>query len=673
MTKKTNPVTDYSLLFTDHRLLIIGIATAVLFTLLLYWPTLRLPVIYDDLLHIRIAKGLNFANVWLPTEAFGFYRPFTFVPLLVIKGLFGYYPHWLLHGLNIGQHALNVVLLIILSWRLWPSAKRAVATGLLFAVFPFSYQAIAVYGHNVHPTITNLMLIGLHLYLSREGNHRTRYATRFASLFTWLIFIIALLTHESAVLFGFLAGMVQWCGDGRFPPIRHLFDPRRSSWLWYIIVGTGYLILYQFLPISRAPQAVADGGAVMGKVLYLLQTAAYPLVAGFSRWLPNLNAHTVVLFSFGLALLLTAWAAQQRHNWLPLLLGWGWWALASALIAIPLPTNYLVHGPRLLYLGSVGLTLFWPILVEFEEPKSSEEKGKRFGLPSVLFLFLVATLLTNWTFVRGRLADYGRLTSAVDVVKSGPIALGEGVVIVNLPQWLAPPHNTYPAGVELAAMMGDYLFAEELISENSRPGTAVYPLIVPELLTQTEYHYGLHDESNIRRDGIGQIPLAADWTTQGSQVFVVRYLAEGPTAVHTGSLRPATHDQPIAHFPPYNLFTAQANDCDGRVTAQLVWAEARYVPATTSIFVQALSADGRLLAQADGPPLDLPPAYLQLQPGWHIIDQRQLSVPDGEQPAQLLIGVYDYITGQRTLATTAANDPLPDHALAIPITACSTP
>ena len=673
MTKKTSLVTNYGTLFTDHRLLLTGAATAVFLALLLYWPTLHLPVIYDDLLHIRITKGLNFANVWLPTEAFGFYRPFTFVPLLIIKSIFGHYPHWLLHGLNIGQHALNVVLLIILSWRLWPSAKRAIATGLLFAVFPFSYQAIAVYGHNVHPTITNLMLIGLHLYLSREGNHRTRHATRFASLFTWLIFIIALLTHESAVLFGFLAGMVQWCGDGRFPSFRHLFDPRRSSWLWYIIVGTGYLILYQFLPISRAPQAVADGGAVMGKVLYLLQTAAYPLVAGFSRWLPNLNAHTAVLFSFGLTLLLTAWAAQQRHNWLPLLLGWGWWALASALIAIPLPTNYLVHGPRLLYLGSVGLTLFWPILVEFEESKSSEAKGKALGLPFVFLLFLVATSLTNWTFVRGRLADYGRLTSPVTVIKNNQVPPNDGVVLVNLPQWLAPARNTYPVGAELTAMLGDYLFAEELIGENSRLGTAVYPLIVPELLAQTEYPYGLHDESNMRRDGIGQIPLAADWATQGSQVFVVSYSAEGPTAVHTGSLHPATHDQPIAHFPPYNLFIAEANDCDGRVTAQLAWAEAGDVPVTTSIFVQALSADGRLLAQADGPPLSLPPAYLQLQPGWHITDQRQLFIPDGEQPSRLLVGVYDYTTGQRTAATTAAGNSLPDNALAVPIATCPTP
>ncbi|MCB8942393.1 MAG: hypothetical protein H6658_01330 [Ardenticatenaceae bacterium] len=673
MTKKSSsnqlPITPYQLLLT-------GTAVAVLLALLLYWPTLKLPIIYDDLLHIRITKNLTLANVWLPTEAFGFYRPFTFVPLLIIRALFGYYPNWLFHGLNLVQHTLNVVLLIALSWRLWHNTPRAIASGLLFALFPFSYQAIAVYGHNVHPTIANLMLIGLHLYLSsgaeeqesRREMKRLPLATRHLPLATWFVFIIALLTHESAVLFGFLAGMVQWCRDGRFPPIRHLFNPRRSPWLWYIIAGVGYLVLYQFLPISRAPQVEA-GGAALGKVLYLLQTAAYPF-AWFAHWLPRTSATTIVLISSGLSLSLVGWAMRRRANRLPLLLGWGWWGLASILIALPLSTNYLLHGPRLLYLGSVGLTLAWPILL------GAGERGSRGDFlaprlsPLASLLFLLFILAANWQFVRGRLADYGRLTSPVDVITHTDIAPGAGVVIANLPQWLAPPRNTYPIGAELTAMLGDYLFAQELISENRAEATAVYPLIIPELLAQTDYPYGLHDESQIRQDGIGQIPVAADWWPQGSEVFVVSYLPQGPTAVHTGSLHPATNNQPLAHFTPYHLFAAEAAFCEGTVTAQLVWGQAGEIPATISMFVQVLSTDGRLLVQADGPPLNLPPAYLHLPPTWHITDQRQLPIPLAEQPAQLLVGVYDYTTGQRYPATTADQTPLPDDALALPLTTC---
>jgi len=119
---------------------------------ILYWPTLHLPLIYDSLLHIRVATELDLVTVWLPTETFGFYRPLTFLPMLIIRGWFGYYPAWLLHGLNVGQHALNALLLFALSWRLWRKPGWSVAAGLLLALFPFAYQAVAVYGHNVHLT-----------------------------------------------------------------------------------------------------------------------------------------------------------------------------------------------------------------------------------------------------------------------------------------------------------------------------------------------------------------------------------------------------------------------------------------------------------------------------------------------------------------------------------------
>ena len=95
----------------------------------LYWRTLQLPLIYDTLLHIRIAGGLNLGSVWLPTEAFGFYRPMTFFPMLVIKQLFHRYPAWLLHGNNVLQHVVNAGLLAWLSWRLWPGWRRAAAAG----------------------------------------------------------------------------------------------------------------------------------------------------------------------------------------------------------------------------------------------------------------------------------------------------------------------------------------------------------------------------------------------------------------------------------------------------------------------------------------------------------------------------------------------------------------
>ncbi|MCA9954738.1 MAG: hypothetical protein KC434_08465 [Anaerolineales bacterium] len=352
---------------SPKRLLSLIILLVVLLASWLYWPTLRLPLIYDTLLHIRITGGLNFASVWLPTEAFGFYRPMTFFPMLVIKQLFDGYPAWLLHGNNVVQHAINAGLLAWLSWRLWPDWRRALAAGAIFATFPFSYQAVTVYGHNVHPAITGLMLLGLHSYLTAVSHPKaatqsgTEKKVRQWLLVTWLLFGLMVLTHETAVLFGGLAALVHICARPEL--LTQWRQLLRQPWRWYLLAGIVYLVVYQFLPISRAPQAAEVGRDLWLNGLYLLQAAVFP-IAWFAHLLPNVSGQLIILVGFGLVLAASGWLAWRKPAWrAPLLLAWGWWAAASALLGVTLATDYLLHGPRLLYLGSVGVALLWTHLL----------------------------------------------------------------------------------------------------------------------------------------------------------------------------------------------------------------------------------------------------------------------------------------------------------------------
>jgi len=248
--------------------LVLILAGATLLALILYWPTLGLPLIYDDLLHIRISEGLDFLSVWVPTRAFGFYRPLTFLPFLVIEGVFGEYPPTLLHALNVFQHALNVLLVGLLSWRLWRRLHWTLASTLLLALFPFSYQAIAVYGHNVHPMTTGILLLALNTYLtaiSKPGRN----------LLWWLItaglFALGLLSHESAILFGGLAALVHWNYQGSLPEIRRgQFGPDlrriiRQPWFIFLMVGGLYVVGYQLLPWAiRWPGSAAGCQTIHG-------------------------------------------------------------------------------------------------------------------------------------------------------------------------------------------------------------------------------------------------------------------------------------------------------------------------------------------------------------------------------------------------------------------------
>ena len=630
-------------------------ALPVCLALYLYWPTLRLPLIYDTLLHIRISKDLTLASVWLPTEAFGFYRPLTFLPFLLIKPLFGAYPPWLLHSLNVGQHALNVLLLTWLSWRLWQNPRWAVFSGLLLAAFPFSYQAVAVYGHNVHPATVNLLLLGLHAFLSalaavRAGRRRLWWGL------TGLCFILGLLSHESGLLFGPLAALVAWqTNRGRR---RWLKLP--ASVYGLTAAGIVYAVAYQLLPITRAPQAAAGAAdSLMLKALYLLQALAYPFTWFAHVW-PHLPAVAIILGGAAATLLLALWAARAPDNRRPLLLGGGWWLLASVLIAAPLPADYLLHGPRLLYVGSVGLALLWPALLS---PSSRLKKGARLsnlvGAAAVLFILISSSL-----FVRSRVAAYMNLTSPLAVARAAlaDAREDEGVLWVNLPAWIAPRRNTYPLGAELAAMSGPYLFVEELTEENGLGRRPAWAVELADLLAQTGYGYGVQAQTSLDQ-------VVGQWGT-GTHVIISRYDDAGVTAQATGRIQPRQAGSPLARFGPYELAAAEVHQCAGQIRAMLTWRQSGGggMPATTSIFVQALNAAGQLTAQADGPPLGLRPDLVPLGVDWEAAEVREFSAADA---AALLVGVYDYGSGQRYAAYTAAGDPLPDNALRLPVLACA--
>ena len=159
----------------------------------------------------------------------------------------------------------------------------------------------------------------------------------------------------------------------------------------------------------------------------------------------------------GIALALTFWSARRRSHRLPLILAWGWWLGISFLLCLTLPSPYLLHGPRLLYLVGIGLAMLWPVLLA---PLNRGKVGALFWICILGFV-----LLTGWTGVRAQLNRYAQLTSPLDLVEEvmRHRPPGEGVLLVNLPSWVAPTSNTYPVGAEHAASLGQHLFVEDFI------------------------------------------------------------------------------------------------------------------------------------------------------------------------------------------------------------------
>jgi hypothetical protein len=626
-----------------------GAGAIFAFGLVLYGPILGMPLIYDTLLHLRIAEGLNWTTVWLPTEAFGFYRPMTFTPILFTRTLFGDDVALFYNLMNLLQHAINGVLLyfliLVIQRDETQRVYRALFAALLFIAFPFSYQAVAIYGHNVHPAVTGLILLGL--LTSLHKGKRWQVATA-------AIFVIGLLTHESFILFGVLGGMIAFLqalhARREDAPTRHVWESVFKSAVRqygiYTALGLVYVGAYQFLPISRAPQVDEAGGVLWTKLLYVMQGLSHPL-ALLGRFTP-LSAQTIILIAFSLTLTFSIW----RRSWVSLV-GWGWWFLASALVVLPLPTGYLLNGPRLLYLGSVGVAIVWATILSEKQPNGRgllRGGTARFGL-----IALLAILTTNVLFVRGRLRDYAELTHGIDVLRQ---KTHEGIVLLNHPQWFAPARNVYPLGAEFVQQLGDYLFIEEWTTRNLPNNPQTWGFRVDEQLSTVSYGYGVHAQHQL---GAWE-PVESDW-------FLTRYTDTGLQFEAIGGIT-KRETAVIATFQPYRLVSARAESCAANIPIDSRWQNSDPAASSTlTLFVQLLDENGVLIGQNDAPPLQIRPDLLP-NGAYDMVDQRMIAVPSGANPATVLLGVYDYVTGERKVAFMADGTPLPDNALRLELQAC---
>ncbi|MCB0036014.1 MAG: hypothetical protein KDE51_18410, partial [Anaerolineales bacterium] len=488
-------------------------------------------------------------------------------------------------------------------------------------------------------------------------------------LLTLFTFLIGILIHETAILLIPLCILLTLIHNSKFTIQNSQFPP-------LLILSTAlllYLLIYLFLPRGGGPLLDYGGNDLWTKLLIFMQAAAYPFV-WLAHRLPNTPAPILIVGGF----LLTA-AASAAVAWLrpslrrPLLFGWAWWLAGSLLVGVTLPTYYIADGARLLYFGGVGLALVWAAVLA--GPFTAVPTANLRALQLLATLGLVFILLTSLRFVQGIIHNYTIASEPLETIaqvmgeREADTSAAEAVVMVNFPQWVSPPRNTYATSNEWSPIMGDHLFMSELLRVNLGSEYKVYNLTVPGLLRETPYNYGV-----IGARTVAAVPL--DPEVGRYYVFISRYGDEAISTAYTGQIVqnviPAVALPRLATIGQYEVLGATAALCGSAVHTELTLVPQDQAALTTvSLFVQVLASDGRLLAQADGPPLGLAPDQIETHIGTQLIDLRTLPIPEGEA-AQLLVGLYDYTTGDRFTAVDGDGQPLADNALRLPIGACAT-
>ncbi len=149
----------------------------------------------------------------------------------------------------------------------------------------------------------------------------------------------------------------------------------------------------------------------------------------------------------------------------------------------------------------------------------------------------------------------------------------------------------------------------------------------------------------------------------------VRILERQPVAA--ASLPGA--DQPYRLGPAVRLagYQAQADAVGPAVDVTLDWQATAPVPVDYSIFLHVTDANGKLIAQGDGPPLRGWYPSSSWAVGQVVVDQHRIALPAGTSPAglKLMLGLYTLADGQRAPVIGARGDRQPGDQVVLGVQA----
>ncbi len=433
-------------------------------SLALYGRALGLAFVNDDIAHLLTLADASLGEVAIgqwSAQGSAYFRPLGSLALWALLQLFGRNP-LPFYALNIALHGLNV-------WLLWHGVRRlggdalATCTALAWLVFPTHYEAVAYVAALFHPLSTLLILLAI-LALDQALERGSWHYWAATAALTML----APLAHEQAVMLPAL--LIGWQALVR-PPSRlrgWLRQPTPYLALLVIPVLAGRALLGGALTDALSPNLANTWAGLQ----HLSRLVAYPLAWFVGAWLPEGTAQAALGALLALAALaLCCWRGCGRGA----LCGLGWLLITGAPVLLLIEARYLPSSPRLFYLPSIGITLFWASLAA-ALPRRRSWSGR--------------ALLDLWVGLIC-LAPLPYLSCAMDALERGSALVralvlegqasprGRAVTVVNVPFYFAAPcrlgclPRAYPYDAAGVVILPLYASVSDLIWVNGGPRLVV--------------------------------------------------------------------------------------------------------------------------------------------------------------------------------------------------------
>ncbi len=649
---------------------IVGVFTIlVVVGLACYGFTLRLPLFWDDIFQFKWLDGVNLAQVWsMPVTGLNYFRPLAFSLWKILRLLQGAWNGSAQHLLTLALHLINACLLAAIVAKLSPAHRSAagLAAGLLFLLFPFSFQAVIPVNSLMHPLHAALILAATLTYLLSEAPQRV--VLRTVSI---LLAALALFAHENGILAAALVTLTAIC----MKPRTSLKRLAAGLWPYWVAVFVAF-VLWRSIPRGGNPLPLdaifTQWESRFQNSAYFLQVFAFPvsfLARPVKSILPALSDQAAILIACLPAVAIwcaIVWRAR-RGTWALWSIGW---AAVAALPSIAmLSFNYVLESPRLVYLASIGAAIFWTIPLTFVWESRT---ANRVSLALAALAVIIAAAW-GYLYIQQRAGLYEMLGNAIYQLHDAserpePCAQGvrRDILLVNYPAWFFVGQPEYLVGHDGITTLSAGQKLDDLYAINFGRQRRFTTAVLPDILPRNAVFTGLGDTQT-------QDSLQAALRAAG-QVVVNQQGADGMVLRYAGCLSAANQSAPAAYqaiigdrllllHSAYRVDTAH-----GDVQVALDWHVQAPDPEDVTVFAQLVDASGRLIAQADGYPLDgVSPSRL-----WRLGDQwrevRTIHPAGGLPPAgsyRVLVGAYVTAGAARLHAYNPAGQRLADDAVPV--------
>ena len=345
------------------------------------------------------------------------------------------------------------------------------------------------------------------------------------------------------------------------------------------------------------------------------------------------------------------------------------WVVVCALPAVLfVEPPFVREGHRLFYLMSVGTTLLWGLVLT-TPVYAMQERGRAILAVSGVVVAIPVLLLvgqSSW-FIQDRIADYERASLLVRRVAqtAAEAPPDRELVYVNLPQFIAPQGNhllTSPKLYgfrEVWTIPGPFTALEDLIRVNGGPPRRARGVFV-KALKPYWLPYGTEitlDELRalLRRDVVLLFdPERWDFVNLSAHWF--------PSAKESPPAEARLSDA-VLFGRRIALEGAQVEWGTTTIRVVLWWRSLESTDQSYTVFTHLYDAEGRLVAQHDGIPVEGAVPTSLWRAGDLVRDVHVIAFPDDFRPGRytLAVGMYNRATMERLPAISQAGRTFEAH------------